>query len=272
MGGYTRWHVDRDRLDSDAWRTSPPRKTTSFEKQLIHSALPPEVQYFWVGAFKDDKHVGQNRLIKNAGYAIDKAKADEERQCFGDACKHYLDAANLYRRAGKLDEAKDSVQSARELFKKYSDSGQGSERLSEFISQTLESVNNLDFVVNNYDPSKISTDTRAEVEGFLRREYNLKLILDVAKRRQNNNLTSRLTPVIAGASLLGGLFLLSPAVTGNVISNFSAKTTSLWGIVLILVAVLLAYTWIQAKKNKVEVKQKAAVKKIKKVSKKSRRK
>lgn len=65
----------------------------------------------------------------------------------------------------------------------------------------------------------------------------------MAKKRVSSgyDVKSRIFATIAVITGMAGIFLLSPNITGNAVSNLTAKTSSLFGVGLLLIGIINAY-------------------------------
>lgn len=60
-----------------------------------------------------------------------------------------------------------------------------------------------------------------------------------------NGLAQEFSMAISLCGLIGGLFFLSPNVTGNVIANMTNSTTNSTGMILILIGLVAGFFWIK---------------------------
>ena len=72
-------------------------------------------------------------------------------------------------------------------------------------------------------------------------------LYEMSKKRTNVNY---ITAAIIG--LIGGLFLLSPSITGNLILDVNLKTATFYGSCLIILGVIIGLFWSLDRKNKLE--------------------
>jgi len=70
----------------------------------------------------------------------------------------------------------------------------------------------------------------------------LALVGEIAKKE---GLGKRLAEVVGVIGILGGLFVLSPSLTGNVIANLTNSTSSFLGVVFLIVGLVGAFFWVK---------------------------
>ena len=64
---------------------------------------------------------------------------------------------------------------------------------------------------------------------------------------EGQNLTARLSSIIAIAGIFGGLFFFSNTLTGNVIANVTNSTSNFLGVGLLVIGLVSGFVWVKKK-------------------------
>jgi len=86
------------------------------------------------------------------------------------------------------------------------------------------------------EKAALNTYRKGRIEGYLHK-----------KGKQNKNLESAAVTSIIG--IIGGIFFLSPNLTGNVIGNMTNSTSNIIGAVLLVIGLIGSFFWFRSRRR-----------------------
>jgi len=169
---------------------------------------------------------------------------------FDDGCGHGLVAAELFMDAGNIEKARKITDGLAKLTKiKFGGTPNLSKKYGRHLMNIWIDEGEPDKAVSYYS-SGVSPDQTERAAKFLEESGYLTQARRLRKKVRGDasmDLTSRLSSAAAVIGVLGGLFFLSPNITGNAIANVSQSSGNILGAVLLVVGLVAGFFWVKKK-------------------------